>query len=697
MIVARIFTVYSSKGGVGKTFIAVNLASAIREETGRSVMLLDCNLPFSRDVASTMEIENLRSMTSLLGVADSVKADLLLNYPVTLSDGVGALGLADREHLPDFTDSSVLKKVGVLADKFSALFHYIVVDLGVEYGPVTDFIFEKSDRIVLPLECEPLSLLSAIDDLDMLMERHFSREIIHVVINRMTEHPLVTPEMVSRRLGREITAAIPLDPKMPFTMNGGKTFPSALPKHPVSRAIEQLSLQLLKGSARDVVQKQKVDRAGADGEFEVDEESVKRIKLQIHDNLLDIAELKRIDVDTGDDPEKLLELQNLVRHKAIEILDRDTSIRSRSLRERIVREVLQEALGLGPLEDLLEDESISEIMVNSAGDIYVERKGKLHKTDKTFLSNEQLLAIIERIIAPLGRRIDISSPMVDARLKDGSRVNAIIPPLSINGPALTIRKFSSDTIGIKELIAFGTLNSQISEFLQAAVKSRLNIIVSGGTGSGKTTLLNVLSAFIPSNERIITVEDSAELQLKQPHVITLEARPPNIEGKGEVTIRDLVKNTLRMRPDRIVVGECRAGEALDMLQAMNTGHDGSLTTIHANSAREAMSRLETLVMFAGFELPVKTIKEQIVGAIDIVIQLSRLKDGSRKILQVSEITGMEGDVITMGDIFTFKQEGLDSRGRIQGNFVSTGYVPRCLGIFEERGISMPREIFWTTT
>ena len=693
---ARIFTVYSSKGGVGKTFITVNLASGIKEETGRAVMLLDFNLPFSRDVASTLEIDKIRSMASLISVADSVKSNLLMNYPVSVANGLSAMGLAERDREYDFTDAEVIKNVAKLIDKFADLFHFIVIDLGVKYGPFSEMVMEKSDRIVLPMDCDPLSLLSTIDDLDMLMDHHFPREILHVVINRMTDRPLITAEMVSQRTGRKIAAIIPNDPEMPFTMGGGKTFPAAYPKHPVSRAIEQLSMELLKGSAKDLVRRQKRDNA-PEGDFEVDEETIKKIKIKIHENLLDISELKKIDVDTGDDPEKLIELQNLVRHKAIEILDRDTSIRSRTLRQQIVKEILQESLGLGPLEDLLADSTISEIMVNKADSIYVERKGKLHKTDRTFLSNAQLLAIIERIIAPLGRRIDISSPMVDARLKDGSRVNAIIPPLSINGPALTIRKFSSDTIGIKELIGFGTLNRQIAEFLEAAVKCKLNLIVSGGTGSGKTTLLNVLSAFIPSNERIITVEDSAELQLKQPHVITLEARPPNIEGKGEVAIRDLVKNTLRMRPDRIVVGECRSGEALDMLQAMNTGHDGSLTTIHANSAREALSRLETLVMFAGFELPVKTIKEQIVGAINLIIQLSRLKDGSRKIIQVSEITGMEGDVITMGDIFTFKQEGIDNKGIIKGNFISTGYVPRCLTMFEERGISMPREIFWTTT
>jgi len=351
--------------------------------------------------------------------------------------------------------------------------------------------------------------------------------------------------------------------------------------------------------------------------------------------------------------------------------------------------------GLGPLEDILSDNSVSEIMVNAWNEIYVERKGRLERINKKFFSEKHLLNIITRITAPLGRKIDTSTPMVDARLKDGSRVNAIISPLAVRGACLTIRKFPEDQIVVDDLVSFNTLNQQMVAFLKAAVLAKLNILISGGTGSGKTTLLNILSSFIPETERIVTIEDSAELKLRQPHVVTLESRPPNIEGKGEVTIRDLVKNSLRMRPDRIVVGECRSAEALDMLQAMNTGHDGSLTTIHSNSSREALSRLETLVMYAGFELPVKAIKEQIVGAIDLIVQISRFKDGSRKIIQISEVDGMQGEVITLGDVFLFKQSGED-KGRVMGDFSSTGYIPRCLERFTERGIHIPREIFWTS-
>ncbi|MDD5697255.1 MAG: ATPase, T2SS/T4P/T4SS family [Victivallaceae bacterium] len=341
----------------------------------------------------------------------------------------------------------------------------------------------------------------------------------------------------------------------------------------------------------------------------------------------------------------------------------------------IERELVQEAIGLGPLEYLTALDEITEIMVNNASEVYVECKGTLYRTDTAFADDNQVLAAIERIVAPLGRRIDESSPMVDARLADGSRVNAIIPPLSLNGPSLTIRKFSRTPFCIDDIIGFGTLTPDMAEFLRACVMVRKNIIISGGTGSGKTTLLNVLSNYLPNRERIVTIEDAAELQLHQENIVRLEARPPNIEGKGEIAIRDLVRNALRMRPDRIVVGECRGGEALDMLQAMNTGHDGSLTTIHANSPRDALSRLETLVLMAGFDLPLRAIREQVASAIDVIVQVNRERDGSRKVTNISEITKMEGDIITLQDIFVFNHKGWDANERIIGSFEPANNIP----------------------
>lgn len=357
-------------------------------------------------------------------------------------------------------------------------------------------------------------------------------------------------------------------------------------------------------------------------------------------------------------------------------------------KNHLLTTVINELTGYGPITPLLNDPEISEVMVNGPFQIYVERKGQLQMTETFFRDDEHVLQVIEKIVAPLGRRIDESMPMVDARLPDGSRVNAIIPPLALNGPTITIRKFSQKPLQIEDLVGFGTLDDNMAQFLNACVKARLNMMISGGTGSGKTTTLNVISSFIPNDERIITIEDAAELQLSQEHVVSLETRPPNIEGKGAITIRDLVRNSLRMRPERIVIGEVRSAEALDMLQAMNTGHDGSLATGHANSPRDMLSRLETMVLMAGMDLPVRAIREQIAGAVDLIIQQSRLKDGSRKITHITEVLGMEGDTIVLQDLFVFNQTGISPDGKLQGKFVSTGIRPHCAEKLELYGIEL---------
>lgn len=362
-------------------------------------------------------------------------------------------------------------------------------------------------------------------------------------------------------------------------------------------------------------------------------------------------------------------------------------------KNRIVKYVLDEIVGFGPITSLLEDETVTEVMVNSPDEIFVERLGKIEKTEAAFKNNQHILHIIDKIISPLGRRVDESSPMVDARLPDGSRVNIIIPPLAIKGPTITIRKFSADPYGLEDLIGFGSLNMNMAKFLKASVRGRCNIIVSGGTGSGKTTLLNVISSFIAGDERIVTIEDAAEMQLQQEHVITLESRPANIEGKGKITIRDLVVNSLRMRPDRIIVGEVRSGEALDMLQAMNTGHDGSITTVHSNSPRDTLSRLETMVLMAGMDLPSKAIREQIASALDLVVQIVRFNDGTRKITKISEVTGMENDTITLQDIFVYKQEGFDETNRVIGSYVPTGIVPNFIDKLRSNGENISTSIF----
>lgn len=364
-----------------------------------------------------------------------------------------------------------------------------------------------------------------------------------------------------------------------------------------------------------------------------------------------------------------------------------------SERSKIVSDLKDEMLGLGPIEVLLKDPTVTEVMVNGPKKIFVERMGRLQLTDIQFHDDSHVMNIIERILSPIGRHIDESVPLVDARLEDGSRVNIIIPPLSLVGPCITIRKFATKALSVDNLITFGTLDRKMADFIKACIQARINILVSGGTGSGKTTTLNVLSSFIPENERIVTIEDAAELKLQQEHVVTLESRPANIEGNGEITIRDLVKNALRMRPDRIIVGEVRGGEALDMLQAMNTGHDGSLTTAHANNPRDALSRLETMVLMAGFEMPIRAIREQVSSAIELILQQSRLKDGSRKITYITEVQHMEGDVITTQDFFRFEQTGMDENGKLTGHFVSTGMQPGFMDKFQVNGVSLPDDFF----
>jgi len=410
------------------------------------------------------------------------------------------------------------------------------------------------------------------------------------------------------------------------------------------------------------------------------------LRLRIHRRLidtLDLTKLSNLEMERVRIEIRRI-LEDMVAAEAIPV--------SRADRDRLVMEVQHEVFGLGPLETLMKDPEISDILVNSSSQIFVERYGKLEKTDVRFRDDSHLMQIIERIVTRVGRRVDESSPMVDARLADGSRVNAIIPPLALDGPVLSIRRFGAERLTVNDLIQFNSIPSQIAEVAAACVKSRLNMLVSGGTGAGKTTLLNCLSNFIPDYERIVTIEDSAELKLQQDHIVRLETRPPNIEGQGAVTARDLVRNALRMRPDRIVIGEVRGGEALDMMQAMNTGHDGSISTVHANSARDALSRLETMMLMAGINLPERALREQVASALDIIVQLTRLSDGSRKVVEFAEVTGMEGSTITTQTIFKFDQRGVEN-GKVIGEFVATGVMPSFMDRLERHGFRIPNTHF----
>jgi len=411
------------------------------------------------------------------------------------------------------------------------------------------------------------------------------------------------------------------------------------------------------------------------------------LKTRIHRQLIERLDLTKVDLLP------LETVQQQIRRIVEDMLASDDTPLSRQEREQLVLEVEHETFGLGPLEPLMQDPTVSDILVNGCKEVFVERRGKLERTRVIFRDNSHLLQVIERIVSGVGRRVDESSPMVDARLPDGSRVNAIIPPLALDGPVLSIRRFAADPYRMADLVEFGTLTAGLTEIIRAAVQARLNILVSGGTGAGKTTMLNVLSNAIPNTERIVTIEDSAELQLQQEHVVRLETRPPNIEGQGAVTQRDLVRNALRMRPDRIVVGEVRGGEVLDMLQAMNTGHDGSLSTVHANSTRDALSRIETMVLMAGVSLPVRAMRDYIASALDLMVHLARLSDGTRKVTRVTEIVGMEEDVVTTQDIFVFEQQGIDADGRVIGFFRPTGIRPKFSERLERSGIHLGPEVF----
>jgi pilus assembly protein CpaF len=435
-----------------------------------------------------------------------------------------------------------------------------------------------------------------------------------------------------------------------------------------------------------------LSRAGANGAGGGDEapstqHSCQEMKARLHRaiiNRMDLTKLGQME------PEQL---HAEVARLAEGLLAAENAPISTVERDRLVEEVRHELFGLGPLEPLLADPTVSDILVNAPHNIYIERRGKLERTGVEFKDDEHLMRVIERIVSSVGRRIDESSPMVDARLKDGSRVNAIIPPLALDGPVLSIRRFGADPLRIEKLIELEAITKDIAEMFQMCVHARLNVLISGGTGAGKTTLLNALSAYIPEEQRIVTIEDSAELQLQQPHVVRLETRPPNIEGRGEVTQRDLVKNALRMRPDRIVIGEVRGGEAIDMLQAMNTGHDGSLTTIHANTPRDALVRLETMIQMTGMRLSDRAMRQQIASALDLVIQAARLSDGTRRVTSISEITGMEGETITMQEIFQFERKGVDKDGRVIGRFRPTGVRPRFAERLKQYGMTLPRVFF----
>lgn len=716
---SHLIAVIGGKGGVGKSVLAANLAYAFLKEMKAKTLLIDCDPKSCGDQNFITGIRPQKTVMDLASFTGAITSQSLNTLVTNHPSGMSYIGAVMG---PDQVFNVQVDLLRKQIQAMSQHFKYIIIDLGSELDHLQLGIIEDATAILVVTTPEVLVVNQTRRLVNDLLSASVPMDFIQVVLNKVNRAGL-DAGAISQSLRRPILAPIPQDDmtatqalqrSTPFVMTTPNS-PMSAAYHEVVRKLTGGVLQKLKAASKPKISALPKEgaAAGSGGQPSgssglpsmMDPKNNKRgkkrelspltlLKMQVHNGLIKEMDLKKDIMNTENDPAKARELKSRTQRVISELTDRLSPGLSRDDRARVIKETLDEALGLGPLEELLADPTVTEIMVNGCDMIYVEKSGKLTLSNVTFTSNLQLRNVIERIVSPLGRRIDERTPYVDARLPDGSRVNAIIEPLSIDGPALTIRKFPQERITDRDYVErFASMTRPMMDFLKICVEQGLNIIISGGTGSGKTTLLNVMSSFIPVNERIVTVEDAAELQLKQEHVVRLETRPANLEGTGEVTIRDLIRNSLRMRPDRIVVGECRDGAALDMLAAMNTGHDGSMTTVHANTPREAISRLETLCLMAGMDLPAKAIREQIGGAVDLIIQISRMSDGSRKVMYITEVVGMQGETVTLQDIFRFKEEGFDKNRKIIGQFQALGLIPTFIEEFEQKGISIPRNLF----
>lgn len=711
---ARVISVFSTKGGVGKTLVATNLAVSLAN-LGRRVVLLDLDLQFGGDLARMLNIKPKETIFSLIPQLMRIaeKPGAIKKYTSHHPSGLDLLPAVSKpKEAPQINPA----RLDIVLNLLKSEYDFIILDAGAFFTDTLVYLFDNSNLILLVATPDVLSLYQTEWSIDTMESLHFPLSMVKLVLNRSESRGGVRWEDARQAFRCEVIAHLPSDGRtVGLAVNRGLPFVTDSPRAKISLATQKLAEDLI---ARQEIYIEKLDRprvaeaAPQAGEFweqyglatplvavrGEERDEIILLKQAVHKRLIDELNLKKLDVvSISRNPEMAKQLREKTEKVISNILAEKAAglVFSFEVRKELVREIADEALALGPLEDLLRDPEVTEIMVNNKDLVYVERHGKIELTNKKFISNEQVRAVIERIVAPLGRRIDESVPMVDARLPDGSRVNAIIPPLSLKGPTLTIRKFSRERYSIEELINFGTLTADMAEFLKACVLVRRNMIISGGTGSGKTTLLNALSQFIPEQERIITIEDAAELKLHQLHWIALEARLPNIEGKGAIPIRELFRNTLRMRPDRIIIGECRGNETPDMLQAMNTGHDGSLTTLHANSTHHVLARLDTMVLMSGVELPVRAIREQIAGAINVVVHTARLSDGSRKVICITQILGLNEETvqIELKDIFHYKQTGTGEDGKVVGMFKATGFVPTFMEDIRVKGIKFSPDIF----
>ncbi|MDD4004070.1 MAG: ATPase, T2SS/T4P/T4SS family [Elusimicrobiaceae bacterium] len=722
--VPRIIAVAGPKEGVGKTTMVMNLALAWAGIQRRNVLILPLDPLARNEHAEFLKLTppTVADLVKSIGVQSLSVAGGLLKGKLPISQwGVGVLPLGNRRAEVETISPGVLMPIiGKLSGAFD-----IFIDVESSF-PMQTFAFDVADMVFWITHASRENLNATVQLFQEYRDMHFPLDRFDIVCNCYDLPGSIPPEEMEKfynQLNKRILAFLPWEDSIPALANQLRIEVVDNPQTLWVKGLRMIlgkvmNLQPLDKSWTTSVSDEDFRRAsgavwetpagsghaGAAPAAKANEPEAlnaadlppfwDELKRKIHKDVVKGLELERIRItdESALDPEVRQKVSNIVD----QILQKEPNLQlGREQRLRFITELLDEILGLGPLQELMRDPSISEIMVNAADRVFIEKSGKLVLTKHTFRDDEQIIQVIKRIVAPLGRRIDESTPLVDARTKDGSRVNAIIPPLAVSGPTLTIRRFSQKPYGPEDYFRFGTISRDCMEFLAACVKLRKNIIVSGGTGTGKTTFLNALSSYIPEDERIITVEDTAELKLQQVHWIRLESRPPNVEGKGEVSIRDLVKNCLRMRPDRIVVGECRGSEALDMLQAMNTGHEGSLATIHANTPRDALTRLEAMCMMASAELPIWALREMINSAVHVVVQLTRFSDGSRKVTAVTEITGREENQILTHDIYRYKQTGVDDRGKVVGKFYPTGEPPKFYPEFKSRGINLPIESFWT--
>ncbi len=716
-MITKITTFYNNKGGVGKTFIALNTAMALSLARQR-VLLLELNFQSGHDIDKMLRIPAPYGLINLApSLPQAASPEIIKKAVSSHKSGLdylpAILDINQIAHFDPLTLNAFFKLAGEIYD-------HIIIDAPRAFSEALITVFENSNLVILVATPDTLSIEKLKWCIEMFNEMGLPQEMFKLVLNRAHSEIGLKGEKVQEHLSLDILAKIPSDGKtVGLSLNTGVPCVLNSPRSEVSKALSALAQELMQNELFTTAQT--VDRAQVTGAFgspgaiwkklglkgqksdksqsflAQEEDKELALKAEIQQSLIEVMEIDNLSPETLADKEQTAEL----RMKATTIVDgilreKDPVLaRDEAKRKAMAKDIVAEAFGLGALEDYLEDSEISDIMVNSQRQVFIEKGGKLTLTPARFSSEGQMRSIIDRIISPLGRRIDESTPMVDARLQDGSRFNAIIPPLSLTGPVITIRKFGRERPTVDDLLnKFNSLNQNMRDFLESCVIGRKNIIVSGGTGSGKTTLLNIISTFIPDKERIVTIEDAAELRINKRHWIRLESRPANVEGKGRIPIRTLFLNSLHMRPDRIIVGECRGSEILDMLQAMNTGHDGSMTTLHANSTKDVLVRMSSMILLAGVDLPIRAINEMISTALDVIVHVNRFADGTRKIVEISEVTGLTEDhYLDMKDIFKFEQTGKEADGKITGYYTGTGYIPKCFEEFKVSGIPISEEMF----